>query len=170
MTDRAEFISKHVPYTIYQLQGTRAALQGLHTNVVKNALIESFCISARALIDFTLGKHGEDAREYTDDYTPWAAEKLSDELTRRLSNQIAHLTLRRTEISAGKLNADARDKLYSAVINEMDQVRQRLKPEFDRWPAELTKERNLALVARASTTDPVTSTSITGALLDLGED
>jgi len=160
MADRAEFISKHVPYTINQMHGTHAELQGSHSQVIQNALIESFCISARALIDFTLGKNGEDARDYTNNYTPWAGAPLDSELKNKLSNQIAHLTLRRTEINTQKLDGIARANLYSAVLKEMDEVRQCLTSEFDQWPAELTKERKLGPAAQPSATNHVTSTSV----------
>lgn len=136
MTDKTKFISEHVLYTVDQMQGTRLALRNDHDPILRNALIESFCISARALIDFTLGKNGENATDYADGYIPWANGRVSKDLTRRLSHQIAHLTLKRTEAESEKLDGRAREDLYVAVITEMEVFRKCLKAEYKPYLAE----------------------------------
>jgi hypothetical protein len=102
---------------------------------VRNALMESFCIHARNLIDFLQGKRkGVRARALTDNYMPFASGEIDKALTKKIEDQIAHITLHRTSDPKEKINGKVRAKLLRAIANELVIFRAKLRPEYRHTP------------------------------------
>jgi hypothetical protein len=61
-----DILGHHLPYKFEMLQGTHATLaKSVHDTIIYNALMESFCIHARLLIEFFANKQVRKAKEYT---------------------------------------------------------------------------------------------------------
>ena len=99
-------VSEHLYYEIWMLNETS---QLSDSNTVKNnALIESFSIHARVLLDFLYKTQGRPddtfATDFFDDPQKWQdyiqekAEVLS-EIKRRVAKEIVHLTYKRLEVT-----------------------------------------------------------------------
>ncbi|AGK56910.1 hypothetical protein HYPDE_26138 [Hyphomicrobium denitrificans 1NES1] len=116
VSSRKDFFKEHFVYMVRQLLGTRNRLaNGQSDTIVSNALIESNCITARALIDFFNDKDGAKASEFTDaTYSTWLNGKVPSHLVKRLSTQIAHLTMVRTDVEVQKLDGAARETIFNA--------------------------------------------------------
>lgn len=84
-----ELLHVHVRYELNMLFGTFEHLQNPAPNiVVANALMESFCMHARALLDFFDNTQGLQAREFAETtYSPLPKGQLgiSDALTEKLN-------------------------------------------------------------------------------------
>lgn len=127
-----EIVRDHLPYELDMLAGTFAKLeQGAADTIVRNALIESFCIHARSLIDFFNNEQGVHASVFTaDSYVPFSQGKIRSVLSEKLNTQIAHLTLRRTSDSARKIDDVARRELLDGLASALRDFTQHLKPEY----------------------------------------
>jgi hypothetical protein len=116
-----DFLREHYLYEVNMLRATFAALQGRHPQHVANALIESFALHARILMDFYLPKaRGDDAvaAHFTAGgvFTGHATAGMPPKLRQKINKQITHLTYART--NASKLNA--RDRLILLKLIELD--------------------------------------------------
>lgn len=127
-----EILVEHLPYEIWMLRETHARLQSPPTDcVVRNALIEAFCIHARQLLEFFDNKQGKHAKDFTG--ANYAAAHLSG-LTKyerdKLNTQIAHVTTKRTIDPAEKIDHALRAKLLTALEREAQHFEGKLAPEF----------------------------------------
>ncbi len=137
-TDQDELLHVHVRYELDMLFGTFEQLQMPQAHaVVANALIESFCIHARALLDFFSNAQGLHAKEFADSgYLPLPLSELgvSGELATKLNTQIAHLTKKRVNASDLKIGAGEHQQLRSAVLAALRHFEGHLQPSYrDRW-------------------------------------
>ena len=139
-----EVIERHLPYEIGMLFSTYKRLEaGEPDHDVRNALIEAFCIHARNLIDFLKGKRkGVRARSVTDGYTPFAGTKIDRALTKKIEDQIAHLSIGRTSDPNEKIDGRVRSVLLWAIATELVEFQRHLKPQYrTAWKIEATGER-----------------------------
>src|SRR5262245_16629784 len=101
-TDLKEVLGRHLVYEGWMLIETRRRLLGatdemvrnvVRTDtVVRNALIESFCVHARNLIRFFRDRDDAKASKFTDvAYTPFANGAIASDLVSKLNDQIMHL-------------------------------------------------------------------------------
>ena len=113
--------------------------RGVIEKLVRNALIESFCLHARALVDFFNGKKGADAAAFADDdYKPFPDGHDLGDLIVKVNTQIVHLTGKRTANQNEKINHRDRETLLQGVWAEVTNFLRHLKPEYHPlWP-ELT--------------------------------
>src|SRR5665213_2428310 len=113
-----EALRDHVSYEIDMLNETFDRLgKPVGDSVMGNALIESFCIHARNLIDF-LGNEdgGLRASSYVDaQYAHAKHVGVGKALYQKLSTQIAHLGQRRTSNNQDKINTADRRTLLETV-------------------------------------------------------
>jgi hypothetical protein len=124
-------IGYHFVYEVEMLKSTFALLQnGADSQVIANALIESFCLHARILVDFFKGHGGAAAAEFADGYEPFKGGNIRAELITKLNTQIAHLTYQRTAVDAQKIETSDRAELFSALTREIEFFCTRVKPEF----------------------------------------
>ena len=138
--DLDELLHVHVHYELDMLFATFEQLQTPVPNVVVgNALFESFCMHARALIDFFDNTQGLQAREFTDTaYRPLPKDQLgiSDTLTEKLNTQIADLTKRRADAAALKIGVNERQQLKAGLLLRRTSLSESvisLPSHSDRW-------------------------------------
>lgn len=126
-----EILGHHLPYEFSMLQGTFVVLaKDEHDTIITNALIESFCIHARLLIDFFNNRQGRRANDFTGGtYTATHVGSLTDVKT-KLNTQIAHLTGGRTTNSSQKIGPADRGNLLTALESEAQNFAAHLAPEF----------------------------------------
>jgi hypothetical protein len=109
-----DIFTEHLPYEIDMLRNTYQSLRGspLPTGFLKDALIESFCVHARSLLDFFKGMGGKlddsNAAEFTKGFVT-AIDEMTEPLKSirpKLNKQIFHLTKTRTTKNADKFDPD----------------------------------------------------------------
>ncbi|WP_282949535.1 MULTISPECIES: hypothetical protein [unclassified Sphingopyxis] len=127
-----EILGEHLPYELWMLRETDARLKSPPEDyVLRNALIEAFCIHARQLLEFFDNKQGKHAKDFTGGN--YAAAHLSG-LTRserdKLNTQIAHVTAKRTINPAEKIGHALRAKLLTALEREAQHFEGELASEF----------------------------------------
>lgn len=130
----------HVRYELDMLFGTLHQLANPVANaVVGNALIESFCLHARQLLDFFGNTQGLHASEFTHSgYTPLANDALgiSSATTKKLNTQIAHLTKERVSDAAEKIGPEDRVRLHAGLERALRHFERHLRSPFrERWGA-----------------------------------
>src|SRR6266478_3100960 len=119
----------HFVYELTMLRDTyqRCPKEGtiINDDIIRNALIESFCVHARNLIEFFEGEKNE-SRKYSESaYHPFSTV-MSDirigVIKKRLNAQITHLiyhgTHKRTINDSEKINDKDRADIYTIVARE----------------------------------------------------
>jgi hypothetical protein len=167
-----EAFGHHLFYEIDMLRATSACLASpSFRQIVVNALIESFCIHARNLIEFfdqksgTPGSAGSDyvgAKHFTTkDYVCWTGGEPSNELRARLNRQVSHLTYQRTVKNAEKIGPNERNELLTLIERELIHFQNHLRAPYDGvWRNERQPRRHLDLpIPIQSATNHVTSTT-----------
>jgi len=132
-TQLHEILREHLPYELDMLQFTfeRLLWNDIVQDDLRNALIESFCIHARSLIDFFNNKQGVWASEFVDStYVSFRGGKVKRTLIAKLNTQIAHVTLERTADPHKKIGAVERQELFDKIRLALAEFEQHLKPEF----------------------------------------
>ncbi len=131
-----ELLECHYKYEIDMLQHTYAYLgNGKYTNdtVIKNALIESFCIHARALMEFFEGKKERSTKKYVGGgYIPLTVKRRTriHQLRGMLNNQIAHVIIdQRTYNQSGKIGDSEREELIKILGPKSQEFQANLKAE-----------------------------------------
>jgi hypothetical protein len=128
-----DLIAEHIPYEVIMMRETYDLLfAGAHPEgIVRNALIESFAIHARALTDFFNGRKGCDARLFTrDGYLPFKNGKVSGRLVEKLNQQIPHITQKRYSDSMRKLNGKDIRELCQLLDQEVYAFMRCLTPHY----------------------------------------
>jgi hypothetical protein len=123
----SEILEQHYNYELYMLANTYRLLED--NLVQQNALIESFCIHARNLIEFFRG----DGRQYVETtYTPFAASKSRiKKLNPILNHQIAHLDVNnRTAKNSDKISDKNRFELITILNTETVEFQKHLKESY----------------------------------------
>lgn len=141
-----EFFSKHLPYEITMLRGSHRLLRRLddlgarddaERTDLANALIESFCVHARNLIDFLKGKNQDfKPHQFTvATYAPPAGTIARNAIT-QINEQISHLTRGRTTSAEEKINAPRRLEILMALEDAIDAFNAGLTDEYKKlWDA-----------------------------------
>ena len=121
----------HLPYELWMLQSSYLRLAKCRLEpVIANALIESFCIHARLLIEFFSNQQGCRAEEFTGGvYMAVHLGSLRKEVV-KLNTQIAHLTRARTTIPDEKIGPVDRLKWLKALEREAGNFSVHLAPQF----------------------------------------
>jgi hypothetical protein len=156
-----ELFERHLLYEIWMLLETHKRLESPVSDVViGNALIESFCIHARALIDFFNDRKGAKASSFAlPTYVRFPAGSIPVDLVTKLNTQIAHLTHNRTSDPTQKIDHVARRDLLVKIVAELTNFLQHLKPEYRiLWPSTL-KVPSVPNAASLRTAGTVTTTS-----------
>lgn len=134
LANPVDFLKEHYVYEINMLWETNQRLgaselddqaisleqdagRARHLQTIKNALIESFCVHARSLLDFYEKSPGGDdvvAAEFVKS-SSFSAYTLSTNVRSKINKQIAHLTKKRE--GASKLDASDREDLLSVIYS-----------------------------------------------------
>lgn len=134
----AEYLTRHVRYEWNMLAGTRDRLKRRQDPVTKNALIESFCVHARNLIEFYRGSGRKDyikAKDFTDSsykarFVPANTGEIGNKLYAKLNQQVAHLAQDRSADPSKKIGAADREIIFEALRKERDRFEPLIKPIF----------------------------------------
>ena len=162
----AELFERVVVYEFWMLIETRNALAtGVEDRVIRNALIESFCVHARGLVGFFLDRDGAKASEFTDaNYAPFKNGRIAQSLLVKINTQIMHITFSRTTDPGKKIGLADREELFTAVVSELSNFLRHAKPEYQAlwgltpWPNPLDAGHPPAASGAASRAATTTST------------
>lgn len=114
-----EIWKEHLPYEIDQLRGSFGQLKDKERDdrddsdvalrVVRNALIESFCVHARSLIDFFANRRIKKTDVTAEDFGHFPASLQTEKeplktLRMKINKQIFHLTCNRTIFETAKFD------------------------------------------------------------------
>jgi hypothetical protein len=144
-----QVIGHHIPYEVRMMRQTYLMLSDgaaclWVSQTVINALIESFCIHARSLIEFFSGNespsdHTSAAKHFAQpDYEPCPDYGQSRDLNGKLNSQIAHPSYSRTDKVNGKLSAANRTALMKFIESEIERFSNKLKENYRaHWPADM---------------------------------
>jgi hypothetical protein len=139
-----DIIKEHLPYEMAMLRATFKYLQLDHGEVIDNALINSFCVHARNLIDFFAGtKEAQDrsiAKTFTDPaYNPFKGHDVRREpIYGKLNKQITHLAYGRATADSEKIGPKDWEALLRLINEEADNFVSHLKPVYKRlWPEQI---------------------------------
>jgi hypothetical protein len=119
----------HLNYEIWMLEETN---QKHHDTdqVINNALIESFCVHARNLIEF----FAEEARHYTtQSYRPFChiSRKRLESIRGKINVQISHVKYQgRTTNDADKITARERAEIINILAAEISEFKAHLLPKY----------------------------------------
>ena len=130
----ADVLEVHYTYEVDMLQQTYVYLADrkyARDKVAEYALIKSFCIHARALIEFFAEK--KRAGRYAE--ANYAKLQIADEplktLYKKLHQQIAHLdSHERTSDATEKIGRHERDHLLTILKGQSKEFHEKLKPEY----------------------------------------
>ena len=129
-------IKEHIPYELDMLNGTYEVLvNGIDNPIVRNAMIESFCIHCRNLIKFLKNKDDnlkvkELAPEFR--HTEVAKNKNYNDL---ISHQIAHLSKKRVSEEAKKIGPELWKEMYIEISRHIPIFAEKLKSPYNNiWP------------------------------------
>jgi hypothetical protein len=148
----AEIKNRHLPYEINMLRGTFKQLKQIDDNggvpkeapiaqkVVRNALIEAFCIHARSLIDFLTNRSdpkagdGATAAEFAPNFTSdldVSVDPLKSIRT-KLNKEIFHLTKKRPDTGQFDVSTDGIEllRLLEADIKRFQSELDKGEPVF----------------------------------------
>jgi hypothetical protein len=132
---------------------------------VKNALIESFCVHARLLIDFFQNKQGVPAKTFTGARISLSRlAQISKATQAKLNTQIAHLTFQRARDPAKKIGTAEMKELVAALLLETENFLNKLAAPFTR-PSIDTSVPNTQSAAMGWT-GPSSATNAVSALRD----
>ena len=172
-----EVIGHHIPYEIRMMRQTFVMLEnGLMPlwfgQTVVNALIESFCLHARSLIEFFSGNAtpsgGMAAAIHfaKPGYEPCPEESPNRDLKGKLNAQIAHPSYSRTSNDKDKISPADRATLMNFIDAEVVRLSKEMKEIYKpHWPDDMTTQSVIAALqvnglAPASTSSQVVA--ITG--------
>jgi hypothetical protein len=125
-----ELLEHHYAYELTMLMDTNAPIGTGEDIIIENALIESFCIHARALVEFFTKDRG--AKSYAEStFKPFADSGRVKQLNRLLNTQIAHLIFDgRTSNPDKKISMTEREELVSLLITKSLEFKKVLRLEY----------------------------------------
>src|SRR5262245_616831 len=120
-TDLRDLFERHVLYEILMLVGTRECIHAGESDTIKhNALIESFCIHARLLIEFFENATIGGAGSFTEPrYVAFEDGGPTAPLVKKINAQIAHFSLKRTVDPSKTMDGATLEKIYSRLAAEI---------------------------------------------------
>jgi hypothetical protein len=129
-----KLLGHHLKYEIDMLRETLARLPSSTDRVITNALIESYCVHARSLIEFFRKRRSRAAQDYVRPalaYKPFTGTQgRVDDLWLKLNNQISHLMDGRTDDDSKKLGDGERRELYELIRGALAHFKANLRPEY----------------------------------------
>jgi DNA-binding CsgD family transcriptional regulator len=131
-------LERPLMYEVWMLQETYSRLRQPQTDsVVVDALIESFCIHARLLLEFFESCGQEQAIEATEftggSYIAQYTSAISKTLRGKLNQQIAHLSENRTDLTDEKIGPKDRAILHETLLQELTHFSTKVLPPYRGW-------------------------------------
>jgi hypothetical protein len=133
-------VARHLRYELRMLWDSGNALAGLHSQTISNALVESFALHARNLIDFYYATPQQDdvvAEHFFSDPAAWARVRPTKTTTldgakTRANKEVSHLTYTRLSVSADKKGWPTDE-----IIRDLDAVLRVFCTEADLLPEDV---------------------------------
>jgi hypothetical protein len=134
-----EIIQEHLPYEIDMLRATYQLLVATSppAEVIKNALIESFCVHARSLLDFFENRANKSDDYAAQNFTSGFSVRINTSidplytLRQKLNKQIFHLTGGRSVTGANKFDPGTDGTLVLRELEaEIGRFQTLLRSEF----------------------------------------
>jgi hypothetical protein len=170
-----EAFAHHLVYEVNMFRLTYLLLQlPAWSGGLANAIIESFCVHARNLIDFFSEKSATPgqsnnytgAKHFSDGYTAWTKGGPSHDLCGRLNRQISHITYDRTSKDQEKIGPKERAELVELIERELKIFSGCLrKPYKEDWPFGEDAASGKSIVIGVS---PYSATNQVGMIHSLG--
>jgi hypothetical protein len=117
----------HLNYEIWMLEETN---KKRHVDeVIKNALIESFCVHARSLFEFFM----EEAPQYTQNYRPFShvTKSRRKAILAKLNVHITHVKFQgRPTNDADKISDSDRAEMLNILSDEIKEFKTHLAPQY----------------------------------------
>jgi len=139
-------LSEHIPYEADMLNGTfRLLSDGIDDPVTRNAVIESFCVHCRSLINF-LRNDDDDVKvkEFAPRFDHLAVCQ-NKQYRALISDQIAHLCKRRKSANKDKIGPDLWLEMYEEIAKQIllfaEQIKDELKGAWPGWEPINSPER-----------------------------
>ena len=134
LIDPAAYLAEHYVYELNMLRWTQATLTETPEGFNANALIESFCVHARALMDFYKSRPRQDdvtAQDFTSSgqFSANGTSQIPSDVRTRVNKQIAHLTASR-ENAPQKVDYADRQTLLSAVELDHTAFKSAVQPQY----------------------------------------
>lgn len=158
-----EAFEQHLVYEVSMLRHTfNFLLVNAWSTELRNAIIESFCVHARNIVDFFDEKSSSPGQAKSDyvgakhfcnpDYEPWTKGRPSNDLYGRLNRQVSHLTFDRTSKNEEKLGGKELGELFRLIEQELQIFGKYLRdPYAGKWP--FGDNDKVAVKATASVTN-----------------
>jgi hypothetical protein len=169
---KEEFFNEHLPYEITMLRAAYDLARADRPASEHNAMVDSFLMHARNLIEFYRDKPGcdFDPRMFTNASFQLNREFIADSLATRVSAQISHLTARRISQAADELGPREWALILRALEEETARfVRALTKDYAAKWllhqprntPRQAAAQANPQsfVLRRANLTPPIPATS-----------
>jgi hypothetical protein len=136
---KEEFFSRVLPYEISMFRATYALARAPRPEAENRALVESFLLHARNLIEFFKDKPScdFDPRMFTVASYQLDKDFIADAVLPRINAQISHLTVRRISSDAAKLGPRDWALIVRALDGEINRFRNALAADYRAvWPAD----------------------------------
>jgi hypothetical protein len=161
-----ELIGHHLVYEIDMLRETIFRIGRSGDKVLNNALIESFCVHARNLIEFFQKPRGA-GRYVRPGYKAFDNVDISPDI-KRLNNQISHLLDGRTADNSGKIDGRERARLYELIAHEIRTFKGTLKDEYSSIEIPELLPLTVSITSTTTTSSaPMSTSSISFSSADL---
>ena len=138
------------------------SLCALFSQPIINALIESFCLHARSLIEFFSGNttpadNMAAAKHFAKTgYEPCDEESPNKTLKGKLNAQIAHPSYSRTSKDSEKLSAENRATLMTFIETELARFSKEIKETYKpHWPSDMEPRSKNTAQAQVTVSGPV---------------
>jgi hypothetical protein len=134
--ERDFFIAHTLPYEVWMMRETHHLLrEEKHPPPIRNALIESFCIHARNLIEFFKAADCDfDPRRFAKDGSQLQKRFVGDAVLSRIARQIAHISRDRITLVHDKIDREEQDKIKADIEAELARLQQNLTEEYSaKW-------------------------------------
>lgn len=158
-----EILREHLPYELWMLRETYARLKSPPADdVLRNALIEAFCIHARQLLEFFENKQALHAKVFTGGiYEAAHLSGLTNSDRDKLNTQIAHLTAKRTTDPTEKIGHSMREHYLMALEREAQNFEGKLTSEFQgMFRATPTSSAIIGAISPSATNAPTFTTTL----------
>jgi hypothetical protein len=162
-----EMFERHLPYEIDMLRVTYLMLSTPGADLwltkwIQNAVIESFCVHARNLIEFYKAtnlptEETVAAQHFTKDYRAFPLG-VPGQIIGKMNAQITHLSYNREDDPARKIGHEDRKLIMNLLEREMERFASHLRePYKSKWREDLRVGIKLDAVAPAVSTASATN-------------
>jgi hypothetical protein len=133
---KEEFFTEHLPYEVSMLRATYELARAAKPAAEHNAMVDSFLMHARNLIEFYKDRPScdFDPRMFTNASFQLNKDFIADSLAARINRQTSHLTAKRISQSADELGPRDWALILRALEEEMNRFAKALTKDYaEKW-------------------------------------